>query len=393
MSTAAAPRRILPVRWLLSPGADLVFLVGSVLVSYLLLFLWHSQRLSIEHLLLIWIFGLHGPHFWGTMSRTYLDPSEWRERGPVLRRAFGWFLVGPVLVGAGVLLQEATGYQDLVLLFFFLAALWAFQHVIKQHFGFVALYRAKHGEFDKPGFVFLKYYLLVSLWMPVAMVLVRTPSWFEQIPLAMVWAQGAGYDQVVATTERLGDACMAVFWLTQAVFAVDLARRWVTGSGVNLPVLLIVLAAVPLNYFVAQACLHAGLTRGGIEAYAFVPLVTSYHNIQYHALIWHYNREKYHGASEDYGWAARLNSSLPVYVACGVAYTLVTIGIEYYGYTIYDLVGQARDAYAGEILAAAIWGFSFLHYYVDGHIWHVRSDVNLQRLLGFARPGAGGGNG
>ena len=285
----AARRGVLPVRWLLSPGADLTFLVGSVLVSYALLLLWSSGRLSLMSLIALWVFVLHGPHFWGTISRTFLDPGEWRERGPVLKRSLLWFLVGPAMVGAGVLLKNATGYEDLILLFFFLAALWAFHHVIKQHFGFVALYRAKHKEFDKGGFTFLKWYLLISMWMPVAAVLVGAHSWFTQIPLAMVWGRRVGEQAVVSTVESIGVFCMAVFWLAQAVFALYLVRQLVTGRGLNLPVLLIVLASVPLNYFVADACLvasRAALAEGtGIpEAYAFVPLVTSYHNIQYHAL-------------------------------------------------------------------------------------------------------------
>ena len=392
VATSTVPRRglFLPPVWLLSQAADLAFLIGSVAVSYALLWLWSSGRLSLMQLVLLWIFAFHGPHFYGTMSRTYLDPTEWRQRGAVLRRAFGWFLVGPLMVGAGLLIQRRTGYGDVALLFFFLAALWAYHHVVKQHFGFVALYRAKHRQFDKGGFAFLKWYINVSLWAPVAMVLVRTPSWFQQIPLAMVWARGAGEARVISVTGVLGDACLVVFWVMQAALLVWLARELFLGRRLNVPVLLVLLASVPLSYAVALACLRASLAGppGNLEAYAFVPLVTSYHNVQYHALIWHYNRHKYGQPQPgvDYGPALWANRSLLVYFLCGVAYTLVTIGVEYYPTSIYDLGGLARGGYAGELVAAGIWGFSFLHYYLDGHIWHVRSDANLRRVLGFPEP-------
>ncbi len=391
--SAAAARAARPLflapRWLLSPAADLAFLVGSVAVSYALLFLWTSGRLSTTHLVLLWIFAFHGPHFYGTISRTYLDPTEWQERGAVLRRALAWFLVGPLMVGLGLLVQRWTGHRDGVLLFFFFAALWAFHHVVKQHFGFVALYRAKHRQFDKAGFAFLKGYLIAALWAPVVLVLVRTLSWFEQIPLALSWATHAGEARAIELTTDLGNACTAVFWLLQVALCVWLLREYLSGRGLNLPVLLILLASVPLNYFVARACLAAALQGppGNYEAYAFVPLVTTYHNVQYHALIWHYNRHKYAAGARQYGLAARANSALPIYLFLGLAYTLVTIGIEYYPVTIYDATRLARDTYAGELLAAAIWGFSFLHYYLDGHIWHVRSDANLRRVLGFPEPG------
>jgi len=70
-------RLVLCPAWLISRNADLLFLIGSVLVSFALFFAWRSGRLSTATLVLIWIFAFHGPHFWGTVSRTYLDRTEW----------------------------------------------------------------------------------------------------------------------------------------------------------------------------------------------------------------------------------------------------------------------------------------------------------------------------
>src|SRR5262249_13765548 len=144
-------------------------------------------------------------------------------------------------------------------LFFFRAALWAYHHVVKQHFGFVALYRAKGRQFDKQGFAFLKWYLIVSLWAPVVLALGPTPSWFAQLPLALVWARGAEYERVVAITTVLGNVCLAVFWLAQVALGAWLLREVKQGRGLNVPVLLILLASVPLSYVVALFCLKAAL--------------------------------------------------------------------------------------------------------------------------------------
>jgi hypothetical protein len=74
----AAPRRsaFLPVRWLISPRADLTWLIGSVTLSYALFFAWRAGLLSTMSIVLLWVFVFHGPHFWGTISRTFLDPTE-----------------------------------------------------------------------------------------------------------------------------------------------------------------------------------------------------------------------------------------------------------------------------------------------------------------------------
>jgi hypothetical protein len=333
-------------------------------------------------IVLLWVFVFHGPHFWGTISRTFLDPTEQVERRGVLRRSLLWFLVGPLFVGAGYLVQELTGTRDVVLLFFFLAALWAYHHVVKQHFGFMALYRAKAREFDRGEFTFHKWYLILSLWAPCAIVLATSAYWLPQIPLVQTVYERFGGDGILFGTARLTEVATAVFVALQVLFVGSLAVRVLKGRGINLPETLIVLAAVPLHWVVVRAALEPS-PEGGIAAYAFVPLVTIFHNVQYHGLVWHYNKRKYHGAeaAARYGAAAVVNRNLLVYFACGVAYTAVTIGVESYG-----IPGLNRETRIGELLVAGIWGFSFLHYYLDSKIWHVREDAALRAVLGLPDP-------
>ena len=140
--THAAGRRstFLPVRWLISPSSDIMWLLGSVLVAYAMFFAFMSGWLSFVQIGLIWVFLFHGPHFWGTLSRTYVDREQFRKRRKLFLTALWWFAVGPVIVGLGLLIEYATpaesvnpgGRNDLIRLFFFLAAVWAFHHVVKQ---------------------------------------------------------------------------------------------------------------------------------------------------------------------------------------------------------------------------------------------------------------------
>jgi hypothetical protein len=99
--------------------------------------------------------------------------------------------------------------------------------------------------------------------------------------------------------------------------------------------------------------------------------------------VWHYNRAKYRspGAAQRYGLAAFASRSIWIYATFGLLYTVVSIGIDPVGA---NMLGLARGHFT-EIFAAAIWGFSFMHYYLDSKIWHVRQDVELQRVLGFSR--------
>ncbi|MEZ5990592.1 MAG: hypothetical protein R3F30_16060 [Planctomycetota bacterium] len=386
---------ILTPRWLIGPGVDLGLLLGSVLVSFGLFAAWRLGHLPTATLVLLWVFVFHGPHFWGTLSRTVMDRSEWPERRRLFAGSLLWFLVGPAFVGLSRVFTGEWAGANFVSLFFFLAALWAYHHVVKQHFGFLALYRAKHGDFDRGELLWQKWYLIASLWIPAVMVLTSQPAWLLELPWLKTWAAS---DPQTATRVVLDagkavlDGGPVVFWALQALFALSLVRRVAQGRGINLPVVLVVLTSVGLHWVVVRSVLFlppefvAADAVGGkqIAHYAFVPLVTIFHNIQYHALIWSYNRTKYHGpdAEERYGPAAAVNRNLAVYFACGLLFTVFSIGVQLIGGELDWKVFTDPQNPAWVWIATGIWGWSFMHYYLDSRIWRVRSDEKLRAVLG-----------
>ena len=79
------PRKLfLPPAWLISKPVGLLLLVGGVFVSFAFFFLWRVELVETQTLMLLWIFVFHGPHFWGQISRTFLERSERALRGSVL---------------------------------------------------------------------------------------------------------------------------------------------------------------------------------------------------------------------------------------------------------------------------------------------------------------------
>ena len=186
--------------------------------------------------------------------------------------------------------------------------------------------------------------------------------------------------QILVWSDHLRTALTWSFWAAQVLYIVVQIRKRMRGQRVVLQELLLVLACVSLTWIIAmQVIAKAALTAGTdpIAAYAVVPLFIVYHNIQYHCLIWHYNRRKYHDTErpEKFGWATVVNKNLFTYFVFGVIYTIFSIGLETYG------ILPERGGLAGEVTAGLIWGFSFQHYYLDGHIWHVGLDPNLRRVL------------
>lgn len=373
--------------WLISRAVDLTILFGGVFVSFFFLWLWHSGYMSTEILALTWLFVFHGPHFWGQISRTFLDRSEWQLRGDVLKRSLLWFVAGPVFVAIGLGLEQVTGRPDFWQLFAVLAGLWAYHHVVKQHFGFVALYRAKHREFDRGELMLHKRYLIASLWLPV-LVWYCSASVLPQLPFVMWTVEGVGLDAALTFSNWVTRWGPWVFAAVQLAFVVHLFLRVRRGRAINVPETLILVASVSLHWAVVRICATPELGIGAVAV--IVPLVTIYHNLQYHALLWYYNRAKYRkeSARETYGAAAVANSNMFVYFGLGIVYTAVTIGFQYYDLQVIRHVQSdpASMRLVALVIGAALWGYSFLHYWLDGKIWHVREDAELRRVLGFEDP-------
>ena len=127
--------RTVSVRWIISARDDLVWFIGSVVSSYLLFALYVTGVLPLAPMVVAWAILIDAPHVFGTYSRTYFDREERRRRRRLLVGSLAFFLVGPLMVVLG-----------LGLVFFFVAALWAYWHLVKQHYGFMVLYKKKNGD-------------------------------------------------------------------------------------------------------------------------------------------------------------------------------------------------------------------------------------------------------
>src|SRR5687767_4817438 len=94
--------RALSVRWIIGARDDLVWFIGSVVTSYLLLALYVGGVVPLVPMVVAWAVLVDAPHVFGTFSRTYFDREERRARRRLLWLSLLFFAVGPlaVLVGA-----------------------------------------------------------------------------------------------------------------------------------------------------------------------------------------------------------------------------------------------------------------------------------------------------
>src|SRR5688572_2680227 len=269
-----AQARAISVRWIISAHDDLVWFIGSVVSSYALLILYVSGALPLVPMVAAWAILIDAPHVFGTFSRTYFDRAERKNRARLLWGSLLFFAVGPAMVLAG------AGF-----VFFFVAALWAYYHLVKQHYGFMVLYKKKNGDLARVDNVLDRLLLLFAFNYPFVEFIARDPEAMRRVPLLL-----QGGVSGLAKLLLAGTILLALIWLGRQI------QRAITGEPLNVPKYLLLAAAIPMHWTVL-------LTPMPHKPIAIVAILTIYHNFQYHRLIWFHNKKYTPESREKYGAA------------------------------------------------------------------------------------------
>ena len=366
--------RAISVRWIISARDDLVWLIGSVASSYLLLVLYVKGILPLVPMVALWAILIDAPHVFGTFSRTYFDRTERHNRPRLLWGSLLFFAIGPLMVYAGA-----------SLLFFFLAALWAYYHLVKQHYGFMVLYKKKNNDLAPVDNALDRLLLLFAFNYPFVAFIAQDPEAMKRVPAALQSGVNG-----LAMVLLAGTIVLTIAWLGRQI------QRVVTGEALDVPKYLLLAAATPMHWIVL-------LTPMPHKPIAIVAILTIYHNLQYHRLIWFHNR-KYaqtgsrsgrgssptvrEGSSSNatnprqkYGAAELISRRLLYYIAFGILFGLIYQGPrQFLGY-ISLKNGEGTQSFATQLGISFLWGYAFIHYYLDSKIWRVRRDPSVGKAL------------
>jgi hypothetical protein len=151
-----------------------------------------------------------------------------------------------------------------------------------------------------------------------------------------------------------------VVWLGRQI------QRAITGESLNVPKYFLLAAAIPMHWIVL-------LTPMPHKPIAIVAILTIYHNFQYHRLIWFHN-QKYANAREKYGVAELISRRVLFYMAFGIIF-----GIIYQGPR--QLFNNLEPSLVTRLGISFLWGYAFIHYYLDSKIWRVRRDPSVGKAL------------
>src|SRR4029453_14598104 len=130
--SAGALASEMPARWVLARRCDLGWFFGGAVGSLAVIGLYFGVGLPILVLWWTWLLAFDGPHIAAAFTRTYLDRERWRVRRGVLGRGLLVFAVGPLFLLLGLATDSATPFQ----LFLAVAVIYAYYHIVRQHYGF-----------------------------------------------------------------------------------------------------------------------------------------------------------------------------------------------------------------------------------------------------------------
>ncbi|HXL80481.1 MAG TPA: hypothetical protein VN951_06355 [Pyrinomonadaceae bacterium] len=352
-------------------------LFGSVVSSYALLILYVAGVLPLIPMVALWAILIDAPHVFGTFSRTYFDRAERRNRARLLWGSLLFFVVGPIMVFAG-----------LGLVFFFLAALWAYYHLVKQHYGFMVLYKKKNNDLAPVDNALDRLLLLFAFNYPFVAFIARDPEAMTRVPASLRFGVNG-----LATILLAGTIVLFVAWLLRQI------QRFVGGEVLDVPKYLLLAAAIPMHWIVL-------LTPMPNKPIAIVAILTIYHNLQYHRLIWFHNQkytrnstaltgtagvspaatvsESNQNPRQKFGAAELISRRLLYYIAFGILFGIIYQGPrQYLGYINLKNGGgiTGEQSFAMQLGISFLWGYAFIHYYLDSKIWRVRRDPSVGKAL------------
>jgi hypothetical protein len=98
---------------------------------------------------------------------------------------------------------------------------------------------------------------------------------------------------------------------------------------------------------------------------AILATLTIFHNLQYHRIVWQYER----------GLGRVPSGGLVPYLAYGIG-----LGLVWYGLRVFGIAAVHSEALRNVLIGLG-WGVAFHHYLLDGRIWHVRRSKTVSRAL------------
>src|SRR2546423_10982812 len=338
--------------WILDRWRDLVLFVGTPLLL-IPIFAAAQTRWSAQYIFLfVGAFGAMGHHLPG-MIRAYGDRALF-DRFKVR------FVVAPVALLAVCIWSSVYSIQAVQLV----ALAWGIWHGMMQTYGFCRIYDAKASA--KAAARAKIDLALCFAWFLAAVIL--SPMRFRTCLDLYYESGGPVIPPAVILNGRY--LVLGALAMVTALFVWRQWRDW-SKSGVISP--------IKLTLLVSSIAFWWYCNNGVQNILVGIALFEVFHDVQYLAIVWIYNRARVERDESIHGFMRfvfrRSGSLIGVYVGLVLAYgsiALTTSGVS---------VEVIKHVLIGVVTASAL-----LHFYYDGFIWKVR-ETQTRVMLGIDATG------
>lgn len=341
--------------WLHSTRFDLGFIAGIALLAAGMATATVVSPLLFLPMLTVhtWLFGYE--HLWATYTKLLLHPDD-RARHRTLI-----YIVPPAVLLALFGLGQAFGLKGLYVLYFF----GQFFHTVRQSWGLAQQYRRQAGGMQWDSVRLSE----VTLWsVPVWGFLNRCAERPDEFLFQDFWLPPV--PRLAATIAGLASAALWLYWICTRVLAY---RR----------------GELPLGHTLYMLS-HFAVYLGGYiligELCSGWLLVNVWHNVQYLAFVWIYNRNRY-ATGVDHRTHVLSWLSQPGIIRMSL-YFLATIALALPIYYLLPQLGMTLDSLLKNLAVPAAMTIgltlTFHHYIADGIIWKRRNNPGEPAALGYS---------
>jgi Flp pilus assembly protein TadD len=338
--------------WILDRWRDLLLFVGTPVVLIPLFTAAQARWSAQDIFLFVGAFGAMGHHLPG-MIRAYGDRA-------LFRRFRTRFIVAPLALLAVCIWSSVYDIQAIQLV----ALSWGIWHGMMQTYGFCRIYDAKaSGKATARARTDLA---LCFAWFLGAVIL--SPMRFRTC-LDLYYESGGP----VVPPFLIVDLQYGVGFALAAVTALFLWRQWRDWRTAG------VLSPIKITLLVSSIGFWWYCNNGVQNILVGIALFEVFHDVQYLAIVWIYNRMRVERDESIRGFMRfvfrRSGSLIGVYVGLvlaygSIAFTTSSVSIE-----------AMKHVLIGVVTASAL-----LHFYYDGFIWKVR-ETQTRAMLGIDESG------
>jgi NAD(P)H-flavin reductase len=387
-------------RWVISKNKDLLFLIGGCSMSFLLLFADQLIRRVYPHvthrmptiIFWVWSYFIDAPHIYGTIVRTYCDKQEWQTRPYTLLFGVLWYFLGAFV---SLFSYYINSFVPLIS-YNILLAFWSYWHVTRQHYGMLIIYKYKNNDFDVTiDNILDSMVLYLGLLLPYFSFIINSKLIRRMFQLN----SSIGYWSLMSSR-----VCWTLYILIITVYTLRQIYMYTRHRSINIPKLLFLIACLSVSLSVLNPWISMYF-----DFITVIPIIVSFHDIQYHALLDFYCKNRYHSSGRDPSWfgpASFLSKYFILYYIGGIiiayAFRILTCNSGPWGYRpqfcdnsvfwsrsfplrpsrkqqpqqALDMMRFLRHVVDGIVTSASVH-----HYWLDGIIWKTRHNHELLKNL------------